>query len=945
MNGGSASSGNFLYIGDLGTLTGTSVSSGEYKTLNATSGFQILGVGGSGNTVINDTYLTNGFATQILAGKDSGSLNVTNIGRTYTLDIVSGNSSSSLPTNFTLSSAPLTTTALTVNLIPSFFSPTLNNGLTEGTLTTTSGTGMGTITKVALVSNSATSANTINTYHGADGQTVTISGNNALTINSFTPNAKTVDTINASGFAQALTLGTIGGFNAVATGAGDTGKGDVITLGSGTSYLAVSSVVKGDNITLISGHTSVDIIDTTLIASAITKTAYANTAAQTTDITKITNFNTNSDILKVGIAGGSTAPHNGIASDLTNTAGDVWTVTNGFVTGTNKGVNLTGSKGLTAFLADVAASKTFAANDVLAYNDGTNTYIAVGDHSNTVRGEHIIELAGVIGAKALGSAGGATSIDIAPIPLSQTFTLNGVGSGRNPTFYDVSNPLVTSESIISSGVDSRNDVSLTNTGKGVTSLTISGAAYFVAHVDSAFASQLNSINAGTESGGLFIGLVNGNGSIPLKSSFTFTGGFGQSMLSINRADLDALSSGSQLNGGTSFGNTLLIQGLGTLTGNSASTGEYKTLNAVQGFQNLSILGGSNTVINDAYLTNGFASHIFFEQNGGSLTVINVGSSYQLNIDNWDTNIPSHSLTISSAPSTTTALTVNLIPTSFDSMSHNGLTEGILTTTSGTGMGTITQVALESEYGTSANTINTYNGADGQTVTIYGSNALTINSFTPNAKTGDTINAYGFTQALTLGSVGGTYAVATGAGDTGKGDVITLGSVTSYLAVSSAVQGDIVTLLASHTAADTIDTTLIASHVAGVGGLYVSAAAQKADITQITNFHTNSDILKVGIAGVTAPHIGTSSDITGWTVSDGFATKTGSTYSSFLASVAASTTFKANDVLAYNDGTNTYIAVGDHAAGIALGEHIIELVGVHTATALGGAGGATTIHMF
>ena len=41
----------------------------------------------------------------------------------------------------------------------------------------------------------------------------------------------------------------------------------------------------------------------------------------------------------------------------------------------------------------------------------------------------------------------------------------------------------------------------------------------------------------------------------------------------------------------------------------------------------------------------------------------------------------------------------------------------------------------------------------------------------------------------------------------------------------------------------------------------------------------------------------------------------------------------------------YIAVGDHAAGIALGEHIIELVGVHTATALGGAGGATTIHMF
>ena len=178
---------------------------------------------------------------------------------------------------------------------------------------------------------------------------------------------------------------------------------------------------------------------------------------------------------------------------------------------------------------------------------------------------------------------------------------------------------------------------------------------------------------------------------------------------------------------------------------------------------------------------------------------------------------------------------------------------------------------------------------------------------------------------------------------GVGDVITLGSGTSYLAVSSVVKGDKITLLSGHTTTDTIDTTLIAGHVASIGGQYGSASAQQADITQISNFNTSTDILKVGISGNTTLHNGTSADLTGWTVSNGFATKVGSTYSSFLADVAASKTFVANDVLAYNDGANTYIAVGDHAAGSALGEHIIELVGVHSATALGSVGGASTIH--
>lgn len=280
--------------------------------------------------------------------------------------------------------------------------PTPQAGLIEGTLTTTGG-----ISNVALVSNTAVWANVIEIYHGSDNQTLTITGNEALQIIGVTPNAKVGDTIDASMFTQTLNLGAalgisgdIEGVKINTKGAGNTGKGDVVKLGSGTSYLAVSSAVIGDKITLLPSHTAVDTLDTNLIASTIAKTAYTSAAAQQADITQITNFNTNHDMLGIN-------SRNGSASDL---IGHTWTVTNGFVTGTG----LTGATGLTAFLEDVAASKTFIAMDRLAYTDGTNTYIAIADHAaGTALGEHIIELVGVHTATALGGAGGAHTIWIA----------------------------------------------------------------------------------------------------------------------------------------------------------------------------------------------------------------------------------------------------------------------------------------------------------------------------------------------------------------------------------------------------------------------------------------------------------------------------------------------------------------------------------------------------
>ena len=526
---------------------------------------------------------------------------------------------------------------------------------------------------------------------------------------------------------------------------------------------------------------------------------------------------------------------------------------------------------------------------------------------------------------------------------SEKVTFNAEGFYNNPSLFDVGNSSVTSETITSSGA-SMNSITLSNSGRAVSALIINGDTSFNATgIVASFVSHLNSINASTDTGGVTIDTSLGT----LKPTFTFTGGTGTDWLTVNKASLDVLNAGTQLNGGTAIsGNVLAVTGIGTITGTSASTGEYKILNATKGFQILGVgVPGNSVVINDAFLTNGFATHISDGQNGGSLTVINVGKTFTLDISDANADNPTPTnVTIGSAASTNSALTVNLTPNSAGATLLDGLTEGTLTTTGGT----ITTVNLISNAATSGNTLNTYHGADKQILTITGNNALTIGSITPDIKTGDTINASKFTQALTLGSAGATNAVATAAGDTGKGDVILLGSGKSYLAVSSAAIGDKITLLAGHTAVDTIDTTLISSVIAAIP--FSSAAAQQADITQITNFNTKSDILKVGIFGNTAPHIGTASDLTGhaWSVTNGFVSKTGLTgatgLTAFLADVASSKTFTANDVLAYTDGTNTYIATADHAAGTALGENIIELVSVHTPAALSNAGGASMINI-
>ena len=90
----------------------------------------------------------------------------------------------------------------------------------------------------------------------------------------------------------------------------------------------------------------------------------------------------------------------------------------------------------------------------------------------------------------------------------------------------------------------------------MTALNINGSVYAWLKIDPLFFSHLNSINASSDTGGIFVDLTHVS---TIKSLFSFTGGSGADGLIIDKASLDALTTGSQLNGGTATsGNGLVI---------------------------------------------------------------------------------------------------------------------------------------------------------------------------------------------------------------------------------------------------------------------------------------------------------------------------------------------------------------------------------------------------
>jgi hypothetical protein len=219
------------------------------------------------------------------------------------------------------------------------------------------------------------------------------------------------ETIDASAFTGALTLGVTGAALAVATGFGDgrSGFGDTVKLGSGTTYFAesaVTNVMVGDNITLLAGHTAIDTLDSTATTNAMQNAAYGSSTNDINAMSIVTNFNLGNntigsgDVLKMGVT-----------TEAVGSATDIGTVNGHLYTNVGTGTGIVSGGGVTTaaqFLADVTATTTTATTgDVVATVIGGNTYVAEFNWTGHANSVVLVELVGVA-ATSVSLTGGTT---------------------------------------------------------------------------------------------------------------------------------------------------------------------------------------------------------------------------------------------------------------------------------------------------------------------------------------------------------------------------------------------------------------------------------------------------------------------------------------------------------------------------------------------------------
>ena len=185
---------------------------------------------------------------------------------------------------------------------------------------------------------------------------------------------------------------------------------------------------------------------------------------------------------------------------------------------------------------------------------------------------------------------------------------------------------------------------------------------------------------------------------------------------------------------------------------------------------------------------------------------------------------------------------------------------------------------------------------------------------------------GATSSLTINLGSGTATVTGGVGPVataGSTQIVTgTGLANITLAAAHSSTGlDVST--AAHSTTTVIDTVKNFTMTAGVGTTdYLHFADTTVLVTANLNTNGNS----------------------GWTVTTGIATKSGATVADFIAAIASETGAVA--AAAFSDGVNTWVGHGDGAAATTSSDHMVELVGLHTATVLvNGVFSATTIALF
>ncbi|KXW58054.1 hypothetical protein FEMY_14050 [Ferrovum myxofaciens] len=489
---------------------------------------------------------------------------------------------------------------------------------------------------------------------------------------------------------------------------------------------------------------------------------------------------------------------------------------------------------------------------------------------------------------------GATITDTTDTSL--TVTVSAMSAG---TLTTTGASKATTLNLVSSGTITGGNVVTLSTNAIDTALNVSGATAITVTAGITGSADLTSItDTGTGGNTFDISTAIAN------AAFTFTGGSGGDTLILAAGDLTTLTSGSQLNGGGSASAPATLE----VNDTSFSTAAYTALNATTNFQILDLNAAAGTTINASLITAGFHNH-FAISAGSTNTISNMADASTVDISSAATSdvlggvVGAHTLNLNLQSGAAT------------------MTEGGITVT---GLTTINLTSNTSTAG-DTNVVTAFVNSDNTTFNVTGSAALTM-AVAAATTTGDTINASAFTGAFTLTAT------------SGKGDIISTGSGTTSITDTASATGNTDTLLAGHTAIDTINTT---ANLPPAATTY-TATTLTAAMDQISNFNigaTASDILKMD-NGTKA--VGVSADLGGtWTVTNGIATTSGTnTAAAFIAAVDAATG-TAGDVVAYTNGTNTYVAAMDGVVGKA---YVVELVGVHTATAVGITAAANTIHI-
>ena len=361
---------------------------------------------------------------------------------------------------------------------------------------------------------------------------------------------------------------------------------------------------------------------------------------------------------------------------------------------------------------------------------------------------------------------------------------------------------------------------------------------------------------------------------------TLVGGTaGTEMFHISEASL--IVTGTSLAGGAGTSDTLGV----SFGATSPVAADYTALNATTGFEILGLYNTGAITVDDSQITAAFNNHF------------SINSAFNVAITNMVDNATIDLLATGAAESFTGAVGTNTININEGASTSAGLSNGITVT----GFSTVNLTS----NGTATNTANFVN-SDNTSFHITGTDGLTM-TVSAAATTGDAVDASGLS---------GTFTYT----DSGKGDVIHAGSGTTTInALNAAAAVDTITLLSGHTKVDTFQTTSIDS-------------TGTSTIDHVTNFALNQDVLKIAGAGVAqGTELGATAG-TGIVATGSFANA-----AAFIAAANALTTGAVGDNVAWSDGSNTYVA--EWTAAAANSVHIVELVGVTSATAISTTAGA------